>query len=327
MKKKYICISGTNYNILLFCLIHDFLNKTIFFIPPLFKMEENENIYYYADHKGKIGRVLDVLWNSYVFYKIQLKFFRNRTPILLVQDHMLLSYIFLQGRPYSLIEDGIANYRESDTFFNKYYKLPSWLRTIKKKLGFLPHLGVSEQATTIYLRGLLPTPSTIQSKVKVIDIFALWREKTEEEKQWIQNFFQVQEEELQLLKGKKKILFTQPLSEDRILTEEEKVKIYQKILEKYGQEEVLIKTHPREQTDYQKYFPKVSVLKTTVPMELYLLLGVEVEEVITLFSTVVYSYLHSRTKIRFYGTGIHPKIKKRFQEDNFGIEVTEWVDG
>ncbi|AYV92479.1 glycosyl transferase family 52 [Fusobacterium necrophorum subsp. funduliforme] len=324
MKKEYICISATYYNILLFCLINTFLEKTIFLLSPSLEHGQKENIFYYSDRRGKIFRVFDIFVNSFRFYRITSTFFKDREPLLFLQDHMLLSYIFLKGRQYSLIEDGLANYRDSDSFYRKYYKLPIWIRKIKHKLGLLPHLGVSEQATTIYLRALLPIPSSVQAKTKIIDIFALWEKKTEQEKQWIQDFFQVKEEELHLLQRKKKIVFTQPLSEDCILSEREKIELYRYVVEKHREEDIIIKAHPREVTDYQQYFPNISVLNTKVPMELYLLLGIEIEEAITLFSTTVYSFFHTNTKITFYGTGIHPKIKRRFGEDNFGIEVAKW---
>lgn len=82
--------------------------------------------------------------------------------------------------------------------------------------------------------------------------------------------------------------------------------MYRHVVEKHREEDIIIKAHPREVTDYQQYFPNISVLNTKVPMELYLLLGIEIEEAITLFSTTVYSFFIPIQNY-FYGTGIHPK--------------------
>ena len=49
--------------------------------------------------------------------------------------------------------------------------------------------------------------------------------KTEEEKKWIRRFFNFRQSNLELLESKKIILFTQPLSEDKVMTEEEKIEL------------------------------------------------------------------------------------------------------
>ncbi|WP_261787247.1 glycosyltransferase family 52 protein, partial [Fusobacterium necrophorum] len=91
--------------------------------------------------------------------------------------------------------------------------------------------GVSSKVEKVYLRGILPTPDCLQHKVEYMDIYSLWKQKSMEEKKWILHFFDFQKKHLELLQSKKTILFTQPLSEDGIMTEEEKIGIYRKILE------------------------------------------------------------------------------------------------
>lgn len=78
----------------------------------------------------------------------------------------------------------------------------------------------------------------------------------------------------------------------------------------------MIKPHPRETTDYyQKYFENVFVYQDVVPSELFELLDVNFERVITLFSTAVFKY--DRNIVDFYGTRIHDKIYQWFGDIKF----------
>jgi len=65
----------------------------------------------------------------------------------------------------------------------------------------------------------------------------------------------------QILKedDRKILLLTQPLSEDKIITEEEKIKIYREIIEKQNGRKIYIKAHPRRQII--KRFLKILILK------------------------------------------------------------------
>jgi len=112
------------------------------------------------------------------------------------------------------------------------------------------------------------------------------------------------------LKYKSIVLFTQPLSEDNVLTEEEKISLYKTIIGNYDQEKLVIKTHPRETTNYRDYFPNIEVFNENYPSEILDVLGIRFEKAVTIFSTAVYVY--SKENIIFYGTKIHPKLLSRF---------------
>ncbi|WP_218667906.1 glycosyltransferase family 52, partial [Rodentibacter caecimuris] len=80
----------------------------------------------------------------------------------------------------------------------------------------------------------------------------------------------------------------------------------------YDKEKLVVKTHPREKTNYQGYFPDVEVFNENYPSEILDVLGVKFEKAVTLFSTAVYVY--PKENVDFYGTKIHPKLEKRFGE-------------
>ncbi|HHE9382181.1 TPA: glycosyltransferase family 52, partial [Haemophilus influenzae] len=78
----------------------------------------------------------------------------------------------------------------------------------------------------------------------------------------------------------------------------------------YDQEKLVIKTHPRETTNYRNYFPNIEVFSENYPSEILDVLGIRFEKVVTIFSTAVYVY--PKEDIIFYGTKIHPKLLSRF---------------
>ena len=83
------------------------------------------------------------------------------------------------------------------------------------------------------------------------------------------------------------MLLTQPLNEDNNCTEEDKIKGYALLLKEHAFSEthLIIKPHPKENTDYQKYFPNATIIDKDFPIELMVLLNINVNNVITLFST------------------------------------------
>lgn len=85
--------------------------------------------------------------------------------------------------------------------------------------------------------------------------------------------------------------------------------MYKKILKKYDTRKILIKTHPRETTDYSSIFSNIKILNKPIPYELLEIIGFNPEVGVTLFSTAVFCV---KNRIDFYGSEVHPKILKHF---------------
>ncbi len=305
---KYLCISTTSYNFLLFCLLRDFLENTIFWVSSNLYLPERKDFFLLSE-ADDLGQ--EKLENKLQFQKIKKEYFTKETFEIYAQDHVLKSYSFIKGK-FFVIEDGTMTYLEAKNEYEKEKNRSFFAKWQRKRKGKIAMCGVSSKVEKLYLRGILPTPSCIQHKVEYIDIYTLWKQKSIEEKKWILHFFDFQQKHLELLRTKKVILFTQPLSEDGIMSEEEKIEIYRKILEKEEIKELVIKTHPRERTEYRKYFVDVSVLQEKTPFELYLLHGLRGKRVITLFSTAVYGL--SDFEVIFYGTNGNRNLIGRFGE-------------
>lgn len=110
---------------------------------------------------------------------------------------------------------------------------------------------------------------------------------------------------------------TQPLSEDEIITEEEKIKIYREIIEKQNGRKIYIKAHPREKTNYGDIFKElnIKIIENGFPIELLLLLNINFSKVITLFSTGALNF-KGRSEVEFIGTEKYPKLYERFGKIN-----------
>lgn len=154
-------------------------------------------------------------------------------------------------------------------------------------------------------------PLNYKFEIEKINLRKLWEKKSPLEKDIILKTFCFDKNILYKIKDKNIILFTQPLSEDDIISEKRKLEIYFKIVKKYPENSVIIKPHPREKTKYEKYFPNCYIIKEKYPAEILELVGIKIEKVVTLFSSSVFGFKKD-IKIDFYGTEIDEKIYKRF---------------
>lgn len=302
MKEKKIVVIGTNYSFLISLLLLD--KKESFYIfcnkidKKIYSKLNTEAKYYskvYVENKNLKGIIL--YYYNYIKVQILLKKFKKNT--FYINDYLIETCFLKEAY---LLEDGTSNYLEE--------------KKIKKNLISLLRLdfrgktfGYSSKIKKIFLTGLAPLPNKLEKKVEIINLYELWSKKTKTEQKEILDIFGLTPSILKIFSKRKIILFTQPLSEDKIITEEEKINIYSKIVENYSKKEMILKTHPREVTDYKKYFPDLEVLDLPIPYELLQILKVEPEIGITLFSTAA---LRVSKRVDFYGTEVHPKIFKAF---------------
>ena len=111
----------------------------------------------------------------------------------------------------------------------------------------------------------------------------------EEEKQVLLDLFVDDQDRIEikrLEKGADGILYTQPISEDGYVKEEEKIRIYNDLVtyySKYGK--VFVKVHPKDTTQYD--FPEEMMLKGNYPSELLNILGIKFKFAIGLCTSAV----------------------------------------
>ena len=293
---KIYILTNTLYNLLINLILIGNNNDRCFLlsdnIEDIIRQKISKKIYITEEGSRKIkNKFIKKIINLFLKIKIIVtykKIILNKNKIVYMQDHLLYSILALNSKKYYLVEDGSLDYQR---------------KKINKKIN------------KIYLTGLAPIPKEIAHKTEIINLKELWNKKALEEQNEILDIFSFDLNIKEKIKGRDIILFTQPLSEDNVITEEEKLEIYLEIIKKYPKERLVIKTHPREKTNYKDIFKGYLVLDNPFPFEILNLLDIKFNKAITLFSTAALG-LGEEVEVDFYGTEIHPKIVKRFGSCN-----------
>ncbi len=310
-----ICHVGTFYSLLIYLLLPGKkMENTFFFLGDTMNLKNRPKNSFIVKSK-KLRFPFTILYYD-IFLKFKLhhivKKYKLSTDIVYGQDHLPGSSYFLRYKFY-LIEDGLGNYssivREIKRYNRKYI--------LNKILGRTKWLGLEKNVKKIYLTGMSNIFKGIEEKVEIINLKNLWNNKREEEKQEILNLVGINPEDRIKIEKAENILITQPISEDDVVTEKEKIDLYRKIVTEFGEENLLIKPHPRELTDYKKIFPKATVIGKDFPFEIISILNIEIKNLITLFSTSIFSMVNNENiNIVFYGTKVNQKLVDRFGDIN-----------
>lgn len=264
-----------------------------------------------TDLKKTTKGIFSKLKNEIIFIKNSKKEIKKipleyRTKNTTFIGESIISKILVKKNNLYILEDGIMNYKDEKnnlyTYLKKiiYYLLFSYVE-------FPKNSSLDKRVKKVYLTGISKIPKNINSKVEIINLKKLWNSKSERKKTEILTIFGFSNEIVRKLEEKTLILFTQPLNEDGLISEKEKIEIYKKALEKYKIKDVIIKTHPREKTEYRKYFPEAVILDDPFPFELVTLMEIKFKKVITLFSTVVLN-LGDDVEVEWLGTKVHKKL-------------------
>lgn len=304
--RKIVYVGGMRALVIYLLLNIKYLEESIFFLVDDFKVNLEKKYVLKEEGNKYISRYKNYkLLKKYTFDKEEKEFW--------IQDHLKYSPFFLGNfKKLFLLEDGLKNYTD---FYKKTSKRVKY--SLKNKLlgGTFKiekyKYGNSKKIKKIYLTGLGEIPIDIREKVEIINLKEVWSKLKNIEKEKLLNIFLLKNENIKVLQNKKIILITQPISEDSNLLEEDKINIYKRIIEKYNENDILIKPHPREITDYKKYFPNIDILEKNIPMEIISFLVDNLEEVITLFSTAVFEFKNI-SKINFLGTKFDERLLTNF---------------
>lgn len=247
----------------------------------------------------KILRVIHL--KLYIRYKVpSLSKFKYKK--IYAQDITYFSKVLLKNYKYTLIEDGYGNYEDIMYNENKNQLIKRILfRSIK---GW----GLSNNCEKIILTGIGKVPSIIKNKVELIDLKELW--KKDNIKENILRIYNLNHDLISKIRERNTILITQPFSELRIISEEDKINIYKNCVpDQY--DDLVIKTHPDEITNYEKYFEGALIINQAFPFEILDLLEIKFKKIITLFSTAALS-LKTDSKLIWCGSEVHPKLFKKY---------------
>ncbi len=290
---KRVCVIDSAYSLLLYFLIssEEEIMSTYYFwgkgvpeqVRHYFKGRE-----YYIENKPLFkNRFEEIICGvKYRLNFLKWPFLLKKNITYWGHDHLSYSCMVVHNHKMNIIEDGTGNYHSKNV---------GKIRKIRKIL-FGPVSSISDYCFQSpycdkeYLTDLIPnTPCTTSPKAVIISLDNLWSEAPTSKRNLILNIYGVSFLEITELKTCKNILLTQPLSEDYYLTEQEKIKLYKSIIKEYHIQDLLIKPHPRETTDYKIYFPDCIVFSKKIPIELFSLIGVHFKNVYSLTSTAAYN--------------------------------------
>lgn len=283
------------------------------------KLKGKYNILEYSFSPNRVLRLFSFYYKIYIILPNNLKYLLNKVErIISFSDQDAITRYFIKNKKYiDLYEHGNINYKTE--FNNIEQKIKKILFRMEKPYGR------NEYVKNIYLRGTGIIPEDIKSKVVIIDLEKIWENINNDGKKNILEIFGLDIKEINDIQDKEMILFTQPFSEDGVLTEREKLDLYKKIIDKYDKNKLIIKNHPREKTNYNNEFSDITILEKAFPSELLLFMGLKIKKVITVGSTVV-SIFSGRSEIDFYGAEVHPKILKYYGNIDFFIKRNRTID-
>lgn len=315
-KINRVCIIDSAYSLLLYLIISslDEINHTFFFVSSGINNKICKNLQCYKfmsvaefNRQSQKKQRLELL-KLKLYSRIKWSFLQYSQ--FFGHDHLWFSSPLIGRNKITLIEDGTANYKKWPSGIdekNKSFKLV--LRSLM--YGYLSayqkRFGNHRYCEKVILTGLNITDASQRLNSIVVSMEGCWKQANKDKQSLIYDIFNITEDDLKLLSFKSTILFTQPISEDNIMSEEDKISLYKRILSDIKSEDVIIKVHPRETTNYKQYFPNITVFDKPVPMQLLSYSGVRFKQSITISSAAALDFNYPIEKV-FYGTEIDERL-------------------
>lgn len=179
---------------------------------------------------------------------------------------------------FRMLEDGEHNYLPRVGRFQA-FKRRHILKTVMGE-------GLDPEIKEIEVQHVHRLHERVRFKGKTLDLQKMQEGLTVEDQEKILSIF-MNGQEITISGNDNALLVTQPLSEDGLLSEAQKIKLYNNLLQQYASDcTVYIKCHPREKTDYRgKILPTFTEIPRRFPLEMLdLLKSIKFKRGITVFS-------------------------------------------
>lgn len=179
---------------------------------------------------------------------------------------------------FRMLEDGEHNYLPRVGRFQA-FKRRHILKTVMGE-------GLDPEIKEIEVQHVHRLHERVRFKGKTLDLQKMQESLSAADQEKILSIF-MNGQAIEVLGDNNALLITQPLSEDGLLGEEEKITMYNKLLQQYATGlSVYIKCHPREKTDYHgKILPTFTEIPRRFPLEMLdLLKSIRFKKGITVFS-------------------------------------------
>lgn len=298
---KNLCMVNTPYSLFLYFLICGVNPNDIFVLTSRVPKEIRDNInHIYFPYSGVplniqkniLKRLFFFMGVFYEILKLRIKlYFNTRGFKMSIYGHaqFLFSFPFYEYENSYIIEDGTGNYGELRSFkdFSHVKKL-----LFGKLFGkYIPReidgWGTHPNIKKVFLTRNEGYSSLIKDKVivkPIVEQVSLLSNEDKEKILEIFNFTKFQND----VSSDAVILLTEAYYESDLLSFEEEIEIYSEMILRY--DNVIIKPHPRDKKDYNKYFPSCKILKSYFPLEIFYLVDINIEKLLTVESTAVFNF-------------------------------------
>ena len=189
-------------------------------------------------------------------------------------------------------------------------------KILKRKYFYRSYIGegVDEAVNCIQVQRPSELPKRVRHKAKKLNLRSLSNKLSAEQIGKIFQIFGLPKFDLNQIKNGV-LLITQPLSEDRFISEQEKLNLYGKLIDEHTSgEPIFLKPHPREKTNYKEAFKKnINYIPRAFPLEIFnLQSSIKFKLGITIWSSSIKNLDCVREKI-FLGV----KYDSRFKTKKF----------
>lgn len=257
-------------------------------------------------HGNKISNILCENAN-YIKYLISSK--DKKYDKIYGNDEFHYSYKYRE-KGIELIEDGPFN-SENKSFFQQrkwkqdIYLLNFWGYWFWR--NYIPY-GYDQKVKRIWHTKKIKLNQEIELKGILLDLKDAWDKKDKSQKEKILSLFSMNATIMEDINHYKNVLVTQILP----IPDHEKVEIYKKMISNINEEQVLIKTHYAENTDYKRFFPKAKIINAPIPFQLFELLNYKPSHIFTISSSAIIPFIKENTQVTFLGTEIDERIKNAY---------------
>lgn len=306
----FVCYFSSTYSLLLYLCYSSQkeIDNTFFVFSETFPKEiirNFKNSCYIPNYKESPRFYVQKKWIISRYYKWFIIPRIKGTTKVYSQDHTTMFQLLIGNHPYimvaenpimeGILKNSIPKAQETMT---KKQLINIWI--FRKIIGSVygRHWGFNNLCYGVLIEDEGSKKFFEGKKVVVLDLKKAWNNKTESERNEILNLYGMNISELEMMKSKRIIVFTQPFVPEMSI--EENQKYMARLINKYPHDDVVIKVHPRDEIDYERLFPDIMVCKLRAPAQLLDLLGVHFKIAATFISSAVYDFSYN-VRIDWYG--------------------------
>lgn len=320
LKITRVCLVNTVYSLFLYLLYskEDELNHTYYFFGREIARSIREKFpnHYFIYYSGKVNIVVNhffLFFKLFIFRYIKWPFLKYSD--IFCQDHLICSKFIIGKHSYTFIEDipkaisiALLKKRNRQSFIRKIIK-NILNKYISGTIGYT--WANNSQCKELILSVDDNVPYIENKKKHIVPIRTTWENISQEKKEYILNIFNVSSDDITAFKQRTHLILTQPFSSDINISEDDQIQIYNNIIKKYDPSILIIKRHPRDLINYNKFFPDVFVFDKPIPMQIFLLLEElnNIKKVITITSTAIDLFPDTVEK-EWVGSSVNPTLLK-----------------